>query len=237
MVVATPTSVLDVTSDPAEGSRSRLRPTAGRYPSRVTSALAAGLHLISVVLPILFYVKRAQSSRTSRGRSPRGRASFADSMAGLLSLGVYGAGFGVSSVSSKPFDWYMSNPVFWTKMGLIGLLVIFEIPVQRFLLPLQIETHESSPSISDPNGFGARLFNWCGVVVTCSVISGCRIHGARRRFFAHGVRLSGDDVACAVEQLFDEVHGVPFEVHETCRPRPPVRHERLWSEREARSGQ
>ncbi|MBI4508990.1 MAG: DUF2214 family protein [Deltaproteobacteria bacterium] len=167
------------------------------------SAIAAGVHVLAAALAVLFYVNRARALRKPVTDERLAEAMSADSLSGLLSLVLYGVGlWRLFGNLEKPLDWYTSHPLFWTKMGLIGLLFLLEMPVQYVLFPLQMQKARKKPvRLSEAKARLARSFNWVGVVVICLLIPTASLMA---RGIGHPLALASNaKPACAVQRILE----------------------------------
>lgn len=166
----------------------------------MTSAVVAGLHILFAFLAALFYAGRAHALRPPLTEQTLKDVLRFDGWSGLAALGLYGLGlWRLLGALEKPTDWYLEHPMFWVKMGLVGLAFVFEVPVQIVLLPAQIRASRKKPVVIAPEA-AARIRRWnlAGLALLCVLVP---IASLMARGVAHPGTAEAEGF-CAVEGLF-----------------------------------
>ena len=101
----------------------------------VTSALMSALHLLALGLGLPSVVLRGAALRGALDAAAQRRVLLADTFWGVAALlwiatGLLRAFGGLE----KGSDFYLASPLFWTKMGLLGAVLLLELwPMATFI--------------------------------------------------------------------------------------------------------
>lgn len=97
--------------------------------------LLAAVHLCSLACGVAVLFQRATALREAEDERALPRVFFWDNLAGLVAIFWIGSGlWRVLGGYDKGLDYYLSNSVFWLKMGLILLVVAVEcVPMVTFI--------------------------------------------------------------------------------------------------------
>jgi putative membrane protein len=129
-------------------------------------AIASALHVLGIALVSTFSTLRLFSLRAKDVQQTR----LADNGNGIGSVFMLGAGFWrLFAELDKPLGFYTENPVFWVKMGAIGLMVALEIYPQYVVLPWHVR-HGRKQAIEPRPGQFERMFRLCVLQVPCIVV-------------------------------------------------------------------
>jgi putative membrane protein len=140
------------------------------------SALGSALHILGVSGAIACAALRLVALRRKDIEATR----FADNLNGLAALVVYGAGlWRLFGGLEKPQAFYTANPIFWTKLTLLGLLLLLEAYPQYVVLPWHIRAARKQPIEPKPGQF-ERMFTLAALQLPllCGAI-GCAATMAR----------------------------------------------------------
>lgn len=129
-------------------------------------AIASALHLLGLALVCTFSTLRLFALR--RADVPGIR--LADNGNGIGAILLFGAGlWRLFEELEKPLAFYTANPVFWTKIGALGVMVALEMYPQYVVLPWHIRHGRKLPIEPRP-GQIERMFRLCVLQLPCIVV-------------------------------------------------------------------
>lgn len=129
-------------------------------------ALASALHILGIALVCTFSTLRLLALRKQDVPGTR----LADNGNGIGAMMLFGAGFWrLFAELEKPLGFYTSNPIFWTKIGALALMVGLEMYPQYVVLPWHIRHGRKKPIEPKPGQF-ERMFRLCVLQLPCIVV-------------------------------------------------------------------
>lgn len=129
-------------------------------------AIASALHILGIALVCTFSTMRLFALRRKDVPATR----LADNGNGIGSMFLFGAGFWrLFGELEKPLGFYTANPIFWTKMGALALMVSLEMYPQYVVFPWHIRHSRKKPIEPKPGQF-ERMFKLCVLQLPCIVI-------------------------------------------------------------------
>jgi mono/diheme cytochrome c family protein len=132
----------------------------------VLPAIASALHILGIALVCTFSTMRLFALR--RKDIPGTR--LADNGNGIGSVFLFGAGaWRLFGELEKPLAFYTANPIFWTKMGALGVMVALEMYPQYVVFPWHIRYSRKKPIEPKPGQF-ERMFRLCSLQLPCIVV-------------------------------------------------------------------
>jgi len=129
-------------------------------------AIASALHILGIALVCTFSTLRLFALRKQDIPATR----LADNGNGIGSMFLFGAGFWrLFGELEKPLAFYTANPIFWAKMGALGLMVALEMYPQYVVLPWHIRHGRKKPIEPKPGQF-ERMFKLCVLQLPCILV-------------------------------------------------------------------
>lgn len=144
--------------------------------------LFATFHLLALGIGFGAIVTRALALRPPLDPTSLRQALTADAWWGIAALLWIGTGLTRLIVGwEKPTAYYLSNPVFWAKMGVLGLVLVLEIGPMLALIRWRIALAKGrSPDLDGAARFAAISWFEAGLVVLMVFLATAlaRGHGA-----------------------------------------------------------
>jgi putative membrane protein len=132
----------------------------------VLPAIASALHIVGIALVCTFSTMRLFGLRTH----DVARTRLADNGIGIGAMLLFGAGlWRLFAELEKPMGFYTANPVFWTKIGAVGVMVALELYPQYVVLPWHIRHGRKQPIEPRPGQF-ERMFTLCVLQLPCILV-------------------------------------------------------------------
>lgn len=134
-------------------------------PSKLVPALASAAHVVGIASAVAFSALRLAALKRRDVAATR----VADSGNGVAALVLYGAGlYRLFAELEKPMPFYTSNPVFWLKMGFLGVAFGLEMYPQYVVLPWHFRASKRLP-IEPREGQFERMFTLAAWQLPCLV--------------------------------------------------------------------
>lgn len=130
------------------------------------AAIVSALHVLGIALAATFGTLRLVALRRKDVQGTR----LADNGNGIAAILLFGAGFWrLFAELEKPLGFYTANPIFWTKMGVVAVMVGLEMYPQYVVLPWHIRHSRKQPIEPKPGQF-ERMFKLCALQLPCILV-------------------------------------------------------------------
>ena len=136
----------------------------------MNAALASALHMAGLVLTTVAILIRDRGLEDPSEHKNHRAIDIGDTLMIFFSMMLIGAGvWRLFGALEKPTDWYLANPYFWTKLGLVGLISAIEsyLMVVFFSWRFQAKRKEA---LNLKNLKWVRALNRAELVISVAVI-------------------------------------------------------------------
>jgi putative membrane protein len=162
----------------------------------MTPALVSGLHMLTLAAAVSCLFLRDRAMTAAIGGAPLAPLFRADNWAGITGIALVGSGlWRLLAGLEKPTAWYLDEYAFHLKLGLIGLMWVFEIPLMITLIRWRVQIDKGTqPDLARLPRL--RRFNRIELGIAGAVVfaAATMAHG--------GWHKAAASRACAVEDAF-----------------------------------